>query len=54
MAVGLLGRPVALLMFVLSLRAQSAGAAQDEHLFWAALFGWYVVHGPASLSPPAE
>ena len=50
MAVGLLGRPVALLMLVLSLRAQSAGAAQDEHLFWAALFGWYVVHGPASLS----
>jgi NADH dehydrogenase FAD-containing subunit/uncharacterized membrane protein YphA (DoxX/SURF4 family) len=50
MAVGLLGRPVALLMLVLSLRAQSSGAAQDEHLFWAALFGWYVVHGPASLS----
>src|ERR1700745_3519492 len=50
MAVGLFGRPVALLMLVLSLRAQSSGAAQDEHLFWAALFGWYVVHGPASLS----
>ena len=50
MAVGLFGRPVALLMLVLSLRAQSSGAAQDEHLFSAALFGWYVVHGPASLS----
>ena len=50
MAVGLLVRPLALLMFVLSLQAQSSGAAQDEHLFWAALFGWYVVHGPASLS----
>jgi NADH dehydrogenase/putative oxidoreductase len=49
-AVGLLGRPVALLMLVLTLRAQFSGAAQDEHLFWAALFGWYVVHGPASLS----
>ena len=50
MAIGLLGRPVALLMLVLTLRAQFSGAAQDEHLFWAALFGWYVVHGPASLS----
>jgi putative oxidoreductase len=50
MAVGLLVRPVALLMLALTLRAQFSGAAQDEHLFWAALFGWYVVHGPASLS----
>jgi NADH dehydrogenase/putative oxidoreductase len=49
-AVGLLGRPVALLMLVLSLRAHLSGAAQDEHLFWAALFGWYVVHGPGPLS----
>ena len=37
-------------MLVLTLRAQFSGGAQDEHLFWAALFGWYVVHGPASLS----
>jgi len=50
MAIGLLVRPIALLMLVLTLRAQFPGAAQDEHLFWAALFGWYVVHGPASLS----
>jgi NADH dehydrogenase/putative oxidoreductase len=50
MAVGLLVRPVALLMLALTLRAQVSGAAQDEHLFWAALFGWYVAHGPASLS----
>jgi putative oxidoreductase len=50
MAIGLLSRPVALLMLVLTLRAQFLGAAQDEHLFWAALFGWYVVHGPASMS----
>src|SRR6516164_5833448 len=50
MAIGLLVRPVALLMLVLTLRAPFSGAAQDEHLFWAALFGWYVVHGPASLS----
>jgi len=46
MAIGLLVRPVALL----TLRAQFSGAAQEEHLFWAALFGWYVVRGPASLS----
>jgi NADH dehydrogenase/putative oxidoreductase len=55
-AVGLLGRPVALLMLVLTLRAQFSGAAQDEHLFWAALFGWYVVHTrlTAHLRPPAQ
>jgi hypothetical protein len=50
MAAGLLVRPVALLMLALTLRAQVSGAAQEEHLFWAALFGWYVAHGPASLS----
>jgi putative oxidoreductase len=50
MAMGLLVRPVALVMLGLTLGAQFSGAAQDEHLFWAALFGWYVVHGPASLS----
>jgi uncharacterized membrane protein YphA (DoxX/SURF4 family) len=47
MAIGLLVRPVALLMLVLTLRAQFLGATQEEHLLWAALFGWYVVHGPA-------
>ena len=50
LAVGLLVRPIALLMLVLTLRMQFGGAVQDEHLFWAALFGWYVVRGPASLS----
>src|ERR1700747_93929 len=50
MAIGLLVRPVALLMLVLTLWAQFSGSAQDEHLFWAVLFGWYVVRGPASLS----
>jgi NADH dehydrogenase FAD-containing subunit/uncharacterized membrane protein YphA (DoxX/SURF4 family) len=50
MAIGLLVRPVALLMLVLTLLAQFSGAAQDEHLLWAAFFGWYVVHGPAVLS----
>jgi putative oxidoreductase len=50
LGVGLWARPVSLMMLVLTLRAQSAGAAQDEYLFWAALFGWYVVNGPGSLS----
>jgi NADH dehydrogenase/putative oxidoreductase len=50
MAIGLWTRPIALLMLVLTLRAQLSAAAHDEHLFWAALFGWYVAHGPATLS----
>jgi NADH dehydrogenase FAD-containing subunit/uncharacterized membrane protein YphA (DoxX/SURF4 family) len=50
MAIGLWTRPIALVMLVLTLRAQFSAAAYDEHLFWAALFGWYVVQGPASLS----
>ena len=50
LATGFLVRPVALLMLVLTLLAQSLGAPQDEHLFWAALFGWYVVQGAGPLS----
>ena len=50
LAVGFLVRPVALLMLILTLLAQSRGALQDEHLFWAALFGWYVVQGAGPLS----
>ena len=50
LALGLLVRPVALLMLILTLLAQSLGAPQDEHLFWAALFGWYVVQGAGPLS----
>jgi NADH dehydrogenase/putative oxidoreductase len=49
LTVGFLVRPVALLMLVLTLVAQ-AGAPQDIHLFWAALFGWYVVQGAGALS----
>ncbi len=49
LAAGFLVRPVALLMLVLTLLAQ-AGAPQDVHLFWAALFGWYVVQGAGALS----
>jgi NADH dehydrogenase/putative oxidoreductase len=50
MAIGLWTRPVAVGMLALTLRAQFSAAAHDEHLFWAALFGWYVALGPASLS----
>ena len=50
LAIGFLVRPVALLMLILTLLAQSLGAPQDEHLFWAALFGWYVVQGAGPLS----
>jgi putative oxidoreductase len=50
LAAGFLIRPVALLMLVLTLLAQSSGAPQDEHLFWAALFGWYVVQGAGPMS----
>jgi putative oxidoreductase len=50
LTVGFWVRPVALVMLLLTLLAQSSGAPQDEHLFWAALFGWYVVHGAGPLS----
>ena len=50
LAVGFWVRPVALLMLILTLLAQSLGVPQDEHLFWAALFGWYVVQGAGPLS----
>jgi NADH dehydrogenase/putative oxidoreductase len=49
-AAGLLLRPVAALMLVLTLLAEMHGAPRDEHLFWAALFGWYVVEAPGPLS----
>ncbi len=50
LAAGLWVRPVALLMLVLTLLAQTSGPLQDEHLFWAALFGWYVAQGAGPLS----
>src|SRR5271155_1809545 len=43
-------RPVALLMLILTLLALIPGTPQDEHLFWAALFGWYVMQGAGPLS----
>ena len=50
LAVGLWVRPVAVLMLGLTLLAQISLPPQDEHLFWAALFGWYVVQGAGTLS----
>jgi putative oxidoreductase len=50
LAAGLWVRPVALLMLGLTLLAQTSGPPQDEHLFWAALFGWYVAQGAGTLS----
>jgi len=37
-------------MLTLTLLALIPGTPQDEHLFWAALFGWYVVQGAGPLS----
>ena len=50
LAAGLFVRPLSLLMLVLTLSTQSLGAPQDEHLFWAALFGWYALQGAGPLS----
>ncbi len=50
LAIGLWVRPISLLMLLLTLLAQNSGPPQDEHLFWAVLFGWYVSQGAASLS----
>jgi NADH dehydrogenase FAD-containing subunit/uncharacterized membrane protein YphA (DoxX/SURF4 family) len=50
LAAGFLVRPVALLMLVLTLLAPAGIGPHDEHLFWAALFGWYVVQGAGALS----
>ncbi len=50
LAIGLWVRPISLLMLLLTLLAQNSGPRQDEHLFWAVLFGWYVSRGAAALS----
>ena len=50
LAIGLWVRPISLLMLLLTLLAQNSGPPQDEHLFWAVLFGWYVSRGAAALS----
>ena len=50
LAIGLRVRPISLLMLLLTLLAQNSGPPQDEHLFWAVLFGWYVSQGAGPLS----
>lgn len=50
LAAGFLVRPVALLMLILTLLAPPLGAAPNLHLYWAALFGWYVAQGAGPLS----
>jgi len=47
---GLLVRPAAFAMLVLSLVIQFAYQQLDLNLFWAALFGWFVVFGAGPLS----
>jgi NADH dehydrogenase/putative oxidoreductase len=50
LAVGLWVRPVAAAMLVLTVLAPAFGTPRDEHLFWAALFGFYAVQGAGALS----
>jgi putative oxidoreductase len=50
LAAGLATRLAALSMLVLSLVIQLNYRALDTHLFWAVLFGWYVVRGAGPLS----
>ncbi|OQW70572.1 MAG: quinol oxidase [Proteobacteria bacterium ST_bin12] len=50
LAIGLATRFAALSLFILSLIIQFNYIALDQHLFWAALFGWFVVRGAGPLS----
>ena len=50
LAVGLGTRLAAAAMLFLSLVIQLNYVALDEHLFWAAVLGWFVVRGAGSLS----
>lgn len=50
LVLGLLVRPAALAMMVLSAVIQLDYRQVDANLFWIALFGWYVVHGAGPLS----
>lgn len=50
LAFGLATRFAALSLFILSLVIQFNYIALDQHLFWAALFCWFVVHGAGALS----
>jgi NADH dehydrogenase/putative oxidoreductase len=50
LAVGLATRFAAVPMLVLAVVIQIAYRQLDTHLFWAALFLWYAVHGAGALS----
>ena len=50
LALGLATRFAALAMLVLTLVIQFNYSALDTHLFWAALFGWFVVCGAGRIS----
>lgn len=50
LALGLLVRPVALLMLVLTLMSLGTGQQQVAQLFCAALFGWYIAEGAGQFS----
>ncbi len=49
-ALGLFSRAAAAAMLILSLVIQFNYLAFDAHLFWAALFGWYVIRGAGPIS----
>ncbi|HYL17823.1 MAG TPA: FAD-dependent oxidoreductase, partial [Burkholderiales bacterium] len=50
LALGLFSRAAATAMLILALVIQFNYLAFDSQLFWAALFGWYVVRGAGPLS----
>jgi NADH dehydrogenase/putative oxidoreductase len=50
LAAGLATRAAAMAMLALTLVIQFDYLALDTHLFWAALFAWYVVRGAGTLS----
>jgi NADH dehydrogenase/putative oxidoreductase len=50
LAFGLMTRYVAVPMLILSLVIQFAYLSFDSQLFWAALFGWYIIYGAGPLS----
>lgn len=50
LALGLATRLASLSLLLLTLVAQHYYVALDLHLFWAWLFGWYLIHGAGPLS----
>jgi NADH dehydrogenase FAD-containing subunit/uncharacterized membrane protein YphA (DoxX/SURF4 family) len=50
LALGILVRPAAFAMLVLSLVIQFSYRQSDANLFWAALFGWYIANGAGAFS----